>query len=118
MPNTEAESVDDIVAARSSEGMKAKWILVQLMPDSHQMNSPVMRAVSSTPTEESIKPGRITGRIAESLVPRPPENNMTLSATMPMNWAVCISLNCMPRPSVPNNIPTIRNMSSKGSPKR
>ncbi len=118
MPNTEAESVDDIVAASSSDGSRAKWMLVQLMPDSHHMKQPVSSAVSSTPTVESIMPGTITGRMAESLVSMPPENRMMHSAIIPINWAVCMSPNWMPTPSVPKAMPTSRKMSSRGRPKR
>ena len=116
MPNTEAESVDDMVAARSSEGRNAKWMLVQLIPESHHTNSPVRSAVSNTPAVESTSPGRSTGLISLILVLMPPEKRMMQRAIMPMNWAVCISLNWMPRPSVPNPIPTSRKMSSRGSP--
>jgi hypothetical protein len=118
MPNTEAESVDDIVAASRSDGRNAKWILAHSMPDSHRMNRPVMSAVSSTPAVERTRPGMITGLIEESLVPRPPEKSMIQSATMPMNCAVCMSLNWIPRPSVPKAMPTRRNINSNGSPKR
>ena len=52
MENTDAESVDDMVAASSKEGMSAKCMLVHDMPESHQMNSPVNRVVSRTPTEK------------------------------------------------------------------
>ena len=118
MPKTEAESVDDIVAARSRDGMKAKCMFVQSMPESHQMNSPVSSAVRRTPMVESMSPGTMTGRIAESLVPMPPEKRMMQRAIMPMNWAECMLLNWMPTPSVPNAMPTSRKMSSSGSPKR
>ncbi len=118
MPNTDAESVDDIVAASNSDGNSAKCMLVHAMPDRHQMNIPVNNAVSSTPTVDSITPGAITGRIEDTRVDRPPEKRITHSATMPMNCAVCISLNWMPSPSTPNPIPTSRNINSKGNPMR
>lgn len=118
MPNTEAESVDDIVAASSSDGRKAKWILVQGIPDSQNMNSPVMSAVISTPTVDSIKPGAMIGFIVLMRVDIPPENRITHNAIIPMNCASCMLLNCIPRPSVPNPIPTSRNTRSSGSPVR
>ena len=118
MPKTDAESVDDIVAASSREGMNAKWMLVQLMPDSHQINSPVSTAVSSTPTVESTRPGRMTGRMAEIFVPMPPEKRMIQSAIMPMNWAECMLLNWMPTPSVPKAMPARRKINRRGRPKR
>lgn len=118
MPNTDAESVDDMVAASSSDGNRAKWMLVHDMPDSHHTNRPVISAVRSTPAVDRIRPGRMIGRMADSLVSMPPENRMMHSAIMPMNWAVCMSLNWMPMPSVPNPMPEMRNMSSNGRPIR
>ncbi len=118
MPNTDAESVDDIVDASRSEGMKAKWILVQEIPESQKMNKPVIREVRSTPMVESMIPEERTGRIEDTLVDMPPENSMMQRAIMPMNWASCMLLNCSPRPSVPKSIPTIRNTRSNGSPVR
>ena len=41
MANTEAESVDDMVDASKREVINGRWMLVQLMPDSHQINNPV-----------------------------------------------------------------------------
>lgn len=118
MPKTEAESVDDIVAASSSDGTRAKCILVHGIPDSQKMNSPVSRAVRSTPAVESTSPGNAIGRIDDSDVDMPPEKRIIHSAIMPTNWAWCISLNWMPRPSEPNPIPTSRNTSSRGKPVR
>lgn len=63
MPKTEAESVDDIVAARRRDGRRAKCMLVHSIPDIHQMKRPVKRAVSTTPTVESMSPGTIIGLI-------------------------------------------------------
>lgn len=37
MANTEAESVDDMVDASKREVINGRWMLVQLMPDSHQI---------------------------------------------------------------------------------
>ncbi len=85
MPNTDAESVDDIVAASKIDGSSAKWILVHAMPDSHHTNSPVSRAVTSTPAVASTTPGPITGRMALTRVSMPPENKMMHRATMPVN---------------------------------
>ena len=118
MPNTEAESVDDIVAAKSSEGRNAKWMLVHDIPDSHHTNNPVSNAVSSTPAVDSTRPGSNTGLISFTFVLMPPEKRMMHNAIMPMNWAVCMSLNWMPRPSVPNPMPTRRNINSRGRPMR
>ena len=70
--------------ARSSDGRNAKWMLVHCMPDSHHINTPVSNAVSSTPTVDSNRPGTMTGLMAESFVPIPPENRITHRAIMPM----------------------------------
>ena len=85
IPKTEAESVDDIVAANSSEGRNAKWMFVHDIPDNHQINSPVTIAVRRTPTVDNINPGTITGRIADTFVPIPPENKMIHRAIIPIN---------------------------------
>ena len=68
---TEAESVDDIVAASSSEVAQAKWIFVQAIPESHHTNSPVKTVVSSTPAVESTAPGATTGRMSSNRVSMP-----------------------------------------------
>ena len=118
MANTEAESVDDMVAASSSEGMSGKWMLVQLMPESHQMKRPVKRVVSRTPRVERAIPGFSTGLMSAKLVSIPPVKRMMLRATMPMNWAAFMSWNWMPRPSLPKSMPTNRKSSRVGTPKR
>ena len=41
---------------------------------------------------------------------------MTLSAIIPMNWAIVGLLNWMPTPSLPNAIPTPRKSSNIGTP--
>lgn len=88
MANTEAESVDDMVDASNREVINGKWILVQLIPERYQMNNPVKSAVRNTPTVESTIPGERIGRISLNLVSIPPENRMTLRATIPINWAI------------------------------
>lgn len=118
MPKTDAESVDDMVAASSSEGTRAKWMLVQGMPESQKMNRPVTRAVTSTPTVESTRPGAITGRIERTLVDMPPLKRITHSATMPIDCATWTSPKLMPRPSTPKSMPTRRNTRSSGMPVR
>ena len=118
MENTDAESVEDIVAASNNEGMSEKWMLVHDMPESHQMNSPVNRVVNSTPSVESMMPGRSTGRMSAKRVSMPPVKRMTLSATVPRNWANFMSWNWMPSPSLPKSMPTSRNNKRVGTPKR
>jgi len=73
MPNTEAESVDDMVAASRIDGISAKCMLVHGIPDSQKMNRPVNSVVSSTPSVLSTRPGAMTGLIDLKLVDRPPE---------------------------------------------
>ena len=115
---TEAESVDDIVAASSSEVAQAKWIFVQAIPESHHTNSPVKTVVSSTPTVERTAPGATTGRTSANRVSMPPENRMMVSATMPMNCALSMLENCSPNPSLPKSMPTKRKSRRTGTPKR
>ena len=81
---TEAESVDDMVAASNREVVSGKLMLVKLMPDIIQINSPVNKAVSSTPAVDRTTPALIMGLMSAILVSIPPENRMTLRATMPM----------------------------------
>ena len=87
MAKTDAESVDDIVAANNREGMRGKWMFVQLIPESHQMNKPVKSVVSSTPAVDKAMPGFNTGLMSEKRVSIPPVKRMMLRATIPMNWA-------------------------------
>ena len=116
--NTDAESVDDMVDANSREVMSGRWILVQLMPESHHMNNPVNSAVSNTPRVESTIPGDRIGLISLNLVSMPPENKMMLKATIPINCASLALWNCSPSPSLPKSIPTTRKSSKAGTPKR
>ena len=84
--NTEAESVEDITEARSSD-----WAKEKLIPKSEavaQMKPPVKNAVSKTPTVASTMPGKITGLMSGKLVSTPPENRIIESDIMPMNWAL------------------------------
>ena len=74
MANTEAESVDDMVDASKREVINGRWMLVQLMPDSHQINNPVKRAVSSTPAVDKTMPGVNMGFISVNLVSMPPDH--------------------------------------------
>ena len=77
--------MDDMVDASSREVISGKWIFVQPIPERYQMNKPVKRAVRNTPTVESTIPGDRMGRISLNLVSIPPENKMTLRATIPIN---------------------------------
>ena len=93
-------------------------MLVQLIPDSQKINRPVRAAVSTTPRVDSTSPGVTTGRTALMAVAVPPVKRMIHSATMPTYWAVCMSSNRSPSPSMPNPMPTSRKMSSRGRPVR
>ena len=57
------------------------------MPEIHQMKNPVKTAVSSTPNVERTMPGTRIGLISLNLVSIPPENKITLRATIPINCA-------------------------------
>ena len=57
------------------------------------MIPPVMAVVIITPSVASMMPGPSTGRISLNFVSIPPEKRMTLSAIMPMNWAIVGLLN-------------------------
>ena len=87
MEKTEAESVDDIVAA-------SKRAVVRLTPSEgynspkiHHVATPVMPAVSNTPMVANNKPCDNTGRISDILVSIPPENNIIHNATVPTDVA-------------------------------
>lgn len=64
MANTDAESVEDIVAARSKDVIIGKLMLDQCMPEIHQMNTPVNNAVSNTPAVDRTIPGERIGRMS------------------------------------------------------
>ncbi len=85
MENTDAESVDDIVAASNKDGISEKWMLVHDIPESHQINNPVNNVVNRTPNVDSMIPGRSTGRMSVKRVSIPPVKRMTLSAIVPRN---------------------------------
>ena len=115
---TEAESVEDIVAANSMAVISDMVMLTCLNPEIQYIKRPVKSVVSNTPTVESSIPCGSTGRISANLVSMPPENRIMLNATMPMNCASPALWNCSPSPSLPKNIPTNKNTSNVGTPKR
>ena len=115
---TEAESVDDMVAASSREAIRVSSMLVRFHSDKRKMKLPVSRVVSRTPTVERMIPGVSTGLMSWYLVSIPPENRMILRAIIPINWASSALLNWSPRPSLPKNIPTSKNRSKVGIPNR
>ena len=88
IPKTEAESVEDIVAANKkavkrpipNEGMSAF--------DKIQTKTPVNRAVRTTPAVAKTTPGNMIGLISINLVSNPTEKRIMLKATVPMICAI------------------------------
>ena len=80
--------------------------------------APVATAVMSTPSVARVMPGPRTGLMSDTLVSRPPENRMALNATVPIICATLMLSKWMPRPSLPKSMPTARNKSKAGTPKR
>ena len=80
------------------------------------MKVPHSRAVRATPTVANITPGARMGLISENLVSIPPEKRMIHNANIPMN---CVNSNDSKlMNSKPKNIPTPKNNSNAGAPKR
>ena len=77
-----------------------------------------MAVVSATPKVAKSTPCAAMGLISLYWVSIPPENNIILSAIIPMNCALLGLSNCIPIPSLPNSIPTPKNKSNTGTPKR
>lgn len=118
MLNTEAESVEDIVAASRNEASTESSMFI---PDSiarQKMNPPVRSVVIRSATVERRSPGMAIGFISVNFVSIPPVKRIMLNAIMPMNWALLGELNSRPNPSHPNSIPTRRKRRRVGTPKR
>ncbi len=118
MENTEAESVEDMVEANSREAVSPKAPPHPVLFVRNQMQSPVVKEVRNTPSVAKTRPGAITGRISWILVSMPPENRMIQSATVPIVCAVSMLSKWIPSPSEPKTIPTHRNNSNAGTPRR
>ena len=88
MLNTDAESVDDMVAASSSDPMRVNSISVNFHCEMPKMNRPVITVVSSTPRVDKAMPGNNTGRISFICVSMPPVKRMMFKAIMP---TICAS---------------------------
>ena len=88
MLNTDAESVEDMVAASNREVARGMYIGVKSNPEIQKMKSPVNNAVRNTPTVERAIPCHRTGLISLNWVSIPPEKRMMLKAIIPMNWAI------------------------------
>ena len=92
--NTEAESVDDMVAAKSMEPIRLNAMTASCCQNEMPYTKkPVNTVVSNTPNVASTTPGAHTGRISSSFVSMPPVNKMMLKATMPMRCAPVASSN-------------------------
>ena len=116
--NTDAESVEDIVAASRRQVSMGISMFMSEYPESQKMKPPVSSVVSRTPTVESIIPCAMTGLMSRNLVSIPPVNRMMLRAIMPINWASSALSNSRPRPSVPKPMPTSRKSNKVGIPNR
>ena len=84
--NTDAESVEDITEASSSDCGKVK--LRSKNEATAHMNAPVKIAVNITPKVASTTPGNKMGLMSEKFVSTPPENRIIERDIIPMNCAV------------------------------
>src|SRR5690554_5562219 len=116
MENTEAESVDDIVAESNKAVKNPSPPDSIVIPKTNHTASPVKMAVKRTPTVASTTPCGRMGLISEILVSIPPEKSMMQSATEPMVCASWIFSKCIPTPSLPKTIPTAKNNKRAGTP--
>ena len=116
MLNTEAESVDDIVAANRNEASNENWMFIPANMQRQYMKAPVRSVVSKRASVERMSPGVTMGLISDILVSIPPVNRIMLRAIIPMNCALCGELNWSPSPSDPKSIPTRRKSKRVGIP--
>ena len=65
MLNTDAESVEDIVAARSIDTTRDICMSKPVQCDMKNINSPVSTVVSNTPAVDNKTPGDNTGFISD-----------------------------------------------------
>src|SRR5690606_34649989 len=84
MENTDAESVEDMVDARSKDETKPTPADSMVMPNTYHTAIPVRIAVSKTPKVASTTPWAATGFISIYFVSIPPEKRMIQRATEPM----------------------------------
>lgn len=116
MLNTEAESVEDIVAASRNEARSENWMFIPANMHRQYMKAPVRSVVIRRARVESMSPGVTIGLISDILVSIPPVNRIMLRAIIPMNCALCGELNWSPKPSDPKSIPTRRKSRRVGIP--
>ena len=117
MLNTDAESVDDIVAANRRAVVNGIAILeLGIVLPIQNIKSPVNNVVSITPIVDKMIPCDITGFISLYFVSMPPENRIIPKAIIPINCASSTLLNCKPKPSLPKSIPTTKKIRRAGIP--
>ncbi|SOY48318.1 hypothetical protein CBM2585_A140074 [Cupriavidus taiwanensis] len=110
--NTAAASVEPTMAPSSSPSR-------QSMPSSQAANMPTSAAVTSTPTVASDSDGLSATRKVAKRVRSPPSSRMIASARLPTRKLSQVSEKRMPPgPSTPASMPTARNTSRTGTPKR
>ena len=114
MEKTDAESVDDMVAA--SRSAATNGISTPTSGATSHTKVPRIRAVITTPAVASTTPGPMTGRICENLVSIPPVKRMMHSDVMPRNRVMSTDRNEMK--SSPKSMPTPRNSNRAGAPNR
>ena len=112
--NTEAESVEDIVAASSSAS--GKEISSPIQGATSHTNPASTTAVITTPAVASTTPGPRMGRISWKEVSIPPVKRMMQSEIIPTNCVISTDRNEMK--SRPNSMPTPRKSNSAGAPNR
>ncbi|MNL04994.1 hypothetical protein D3C87_1255740 [compost metagenome] len=110
--NTAAASVEPTMAPSSRPSF-------QSMPSIHAANSPTSTAVMPTPTVASDSDGRSATRKVAKRVRSPPSSRITASAILPTRkLSQVLAKRMPPGPSTPASMPTARNTSRNGMPKR
>src|SRR5690554_6440457 len=84
MPNTDAESVEEKVEARSIAVAIPIPIDGNIIPDNQYINNPVTKAVKSTPNVDRTIPGQSIGFISLYLVSNPPEKSIIIKQIEPI----------------------------------
>ena len=82
----------------------------------NHVSTPVIPAVSNTPTVANNSPCDNTGRISDIFVSIPPENKIIQRETVPTEVANVIFSKSKPQPSLPKSIPTPKNNNNDGTP--
>src|SRR5690554_1447411 len=82
--NTEAESVEDIVAERRSAVKNPTPADSIVIPNTYHTTKPVKKTVNKTPIVAKMIPWGRMGFISDNFVSIPPEKRMIQSATEPI----------------------------------